>query len=206
MPRNRLVATAILAGLLWSGMSLGVSPSESGSRTICLDSADWRSGDVVFRRGTGIEAKVVESLDGSGYTHVGILAGASPNWTVIHVEPEDEGGRGRVEEIPLAEFLSAEKAKAMMVLRATGREPVASAVITYARKQLGKPFDGHYRYSTDDALYCTELVGKSYTAAGEPLLVQGAGATMIMLEEKLILPETLATSLSQRKRQAASRS
>lgn len=207
MPTKRLVATAILASLFWSGVSLGISsPGDSASRAIRLDNPDWRSGDVVFRRGTGVEARVVESLDGSGYTHVGILAGASPNWTVIHVEPEEEGGRGRVEEIPLVEFLSAEKAKAMMVLRATRREPVASDAIAFARKQLGKPFDGQYRYSTDDAMYCTELVGKSYAAAGDPLLKHGAGTTMIMLEEKLVLPETLAKSLKLRNRQAASRS
>lgn len=203
---KRIVA-AILGGLFWNGLSLGdAAPADVGTPALKLDSPLWRSGDVVFRRGTGVEAKVVEAIDGSGYTHVGILAGASPNWAVIHVEPEEEGGRGRVEEIPLAEFASTRKAIAMMVLRPTMHTAAATAAIAYARKQIGKPFDAQYQYSSDDALYCTELVGKAYGAAGEPILTPGAGVTMIMMEENLILPETLANAINLRNRQAANRS
>lgn len=203
---KRVVLAAVAAGLFWSAISPGIgSPGDTGARAIPLESARWRPGDVVFRRGTGVEARVVESLDGSGYTHVGILAGAHPNWTVIHVEPANDSGSGRVEEVPLAVYLSAGKATAMLVLQATTSE-AAAAAITHARKQLGKPFDAQYRYSTDEALYCTELVGKAYAAAGDQIVPQGVGVEIVMLDEKLILPEALLIALKQRKRQAAFKS
>ena len=159
--------------------------------TVSPDSPQWRAGDLVFRRGTSIKSAAVESVDHSGYTHVGILAGASPLWTIIHVEPKDNEGGGQVEEIPLAMFVKPAKASRYAIFRATDSSVAATEAVRNAKMQVGRPFDADYRYSTEDLLYCTELVGKAFAKAGIILIKPAEGARVPLMNEPVVLPAAL---------------
>lgn len=149
----------------------------------------------MFRRGTGPEAVAVQSVDNSGYTHVGLLVGRYPDWNVLHVEPAQAGYGGKVEIIPLHKFASRDHAVTYAVFRVkdAGTEAVTQA-LNKAQGQIGTTFDGDYRYSDDVAVYCTELVGKAYQAANIDLTDWSSAVKAPFMEDPILTPAALLKS------------
>jgi hypothetical protein len=134
------------------------------------------AGDLVFRLGRSFGSQAVMSVDPkSAYSHVGILArGADAGWYVIHVMPEAATDVSRVRFELLDEFVSTAQAQSYAVFRFHGvdEEQVRARAVENARRfyDSGVTFDSNFDLTTDDAMYCTELVWKAYLGAGVDLV------------------------------------
>ena len=140
-----------------------------------LDSAHvvFESGDIVFRRGTGLLSQAVLSADvDSTFSHTGIVYLIDGVPFVVHASPgESLAHPSKLKVDSMAEFL--EPASAAAVYRArTDSEALGrrAAERAYAYALEGRLFDTQLDLGTDEALYCTELVWKSYLAAGLDLV------------------------------------
>lgn len=125
-------------------------------------------GDIILRRGKSMASLVVLRLaPDSGYSHAGIVVQDGGAWSVIEAEPPSGSRPGGVVKTPLLDFLSPAESEAWKVLRL--RSPLSAAPYEAARaasRLLGLPFDAEFRLDTERRLYCTELVWRSYLAAG----------------------------------------
>lgn len=131
------------------------------------------SGDIVLRRGRTWVSEAVMAWDReSRYSHAGIVIHRGGLSFVVHSEPPGDGNpAGGVQETPLEAFASEREAAEIKVLRVRpGLEKEAQRAAEAARQFLGRPFDGALDLESDSSLYCTELVWRSYRAAGVDLL------------------------------------
>ena len=149
-------------------MTTGCQPS---SESVRYEDAqcEWREGDIVFRRGTGLESHVVTTRSASVYSHVGLLHYDSLNheWQVVHAVPAEDDPEYLKTE-PVSVFFSVERAERGAWLRVDCNDSVAQAAVRYA---LGKVeqhvlFDNDYRLDDTTQIYCTELVWRAYLTQG----------------------------------------
>lgn len=197
--RSLAIVLAAAAATLLGGIAVAVpgAPPAAGKGRISLGSSnEWRSGDLIFRHGTGLEAAAVGALDDSGYTHVGLLVRRGDKWNVIHVAPSGPGSSsgGRVEEVSVEHFANADRATAMAVFRAAGDGAQRAAAVAFAEQHLGVPFDDGYRYSDDDAIYCTELVAKAFATAGIAIADWRNAVRPPLADEAILRPADLIRS------------
>jgi uncharacterized protein YycO len=132
-----------------------------------------RSGDILFRRGPSVESQAVMTMDGgSTFSHVGIVSKENGATLIVHVVPgEDAPDVTRVE--PIEEYLRSDRALAASAFRVvTDRPSQIETAVQFARDyaQRRVPFDSNFDLSSDDALYCTELVWRAYKKAGIDLV------------------------------------
>jgi hypothetical protein len=176
--------TAILVGLGLALVAMRMA-FETGARAEAavaqtapaLATEHLRAGDVVFRRGRSFGSQAVVSVDPtSPYSHVGILASGSEetDWRVIHVMPQGVAEITPVQLDPLAHFISADEASSYAIYRLRGADTAQTAEqaanIAHGFYDRGVVFDSRFDLSTDDAMYCTELVWKAYLGAGIDLM------------------------------------
>jgi hypothetical protein len=130
-------------------------------------------GDVIFRAGRSLDSRLIRFADdGSPYSHVGLIDRREGTPFVVHVEPDVDGGGGRVRREPLGDFLAASKSDGFAVYRVTGdRTGVAAAALTAALgyQAAGVTFDRDFDLETAGAMYCSELVWRAFLAAGVDL-------------------------------------
>jgi hypothetical protein len=121
-----------------------------------------RNGDLVLRRGRSVESYAVYLLDKNrDYSHIGIVYIEDNIPYIIHVIPDKPA---IVRKDSPEEFLSAHNASLYKIIRAdfTAQklaEVAETANAFYAQKLT---FDNNYDLSTDNSLYCTELVLKAF--------------------------------------------
>jgi len=122
-----------------------------------------RSGDLVFRTGRDLMARIVLSRGSdTRFSHVGILLRTPSGLLVVHAVPDEEGHPGGVLVEPLEAFASAETARDLGFYRLEALdEAAASRAALRARDWRGRTFDAAFRYGDDRELYCTELVMKA---------------------------------------------
>ena len=158
-------------------------------------------GDLVFRKGRSLVSRVVLMSDAaSEYSHVGIVAFKNDEPFIVHVapgEPEENGAEKVKCETP-SDFLDAKKANLYAVFRLVSDEKhqakvAAEKALDYYEKDL--PFDKALDFRSDDKLYCTELVWKSYLAAGINLTGNKFHVLkMNLIADSIILPGQLIES------------
>ncbi len=201
--RARALTAAL--GMLFLGALLLLTEARDLSATsrllrLSFDESAFQTGDLVFRRGSSLLSRAVLSADGAiPYSHVGVVNRENDKIRVIHVEPGDRPGRLNTVAIDsLADFLAPGKASAAAVYRlrsdVADRAPAAVlAASGYAARRV--PFDDAFDLATDDTLYCTELVWRSYRMAGLDL-VDGRfdHLDMPIGKDIYILPSSLAGS------------
>jgi Permuted papain-like amidase enzyme, YaeF/YiiX, C92 family len=146
-------------------------------------------GDLLFRRGRSLISRAVLAADtGSEYSHVGLVSIAGDRIWVLHtVPPEEPEKKGGAIAESLSAFLTPDKASAVAVYRPKKQWAMSAAEETawvYVRAR--KPFDSGFDLMTDDALYCTELVWKSYRAAGVDLKVGPLSRGKYLLPSNLL--------------------
>ena len=130
-------------------------------------------GDIILRRGKTWVSEAVLAWDRkSRYSHAGIVIHRGGLSYVVHSEPPGEGNSGGgVQETPLEIFASGQQAAGIKVLRVRpGLQNEARRAAEAARQFVGRPFDGALDLESDSSLYCTELVWRSYRAAGVDLV------------------------------------
>ncbi len=142
----RSLATAVCS-LLVPALSLAKTP-------------DLREGDIVFSSSSRGQGEMIVAATGSPITHCGIVFQSDGKLMVLEaVQP--------VRAIPLETFVarcgpgkfSARRLKSGLTPAnlKSGRD--------WALQQVGKDYDHRFLWS-DDAIYCSELVWKTYKYAG----------------------------------------
>lgn len=135
-----------------------------------IDTTEWRSGDVIFRCGNGMESKVVVSYSGGTYSHVGLLYEKDGRWYVLHAVPK-ENEKGAPEWLKCEDvvvFLSPDRAREAAWGRIRCSDSVAQSAAQYALQKVEQNlvFDNDYQLTDTLAYYCTELVWQSYLHYG----------------------------------------
>lgn len=153
--RRIVLGTMVALGLLVAG-GYGVL---RGPGILAAWRYEPRVGDVVFQslpRSPLVNA--IEGSTNSPWSHCGIVAYEDDKWVVYEAL---EG----VERTPLRRFLGRSREQRWAAYRL--REPDWAAIpsmIDHAKNCLGRPYDARYRWD-DEAIYCSELVGKAFHEA-----------------------------------------
>ncbi|MCX6244729.1 MAG: YiiX/YebB-like N1pC/P60 family cysteine hydrolase [Bacteroidetes bacterium] len=162
-----------------------------------LKNVTFKTGDLVFRRGKSFASQAVLLTDkNSNYSHVGILFISAGKPFVIHAVPDESGdGRDVIKCEKLESFLSFERASRAGIYRIPGlSEETLEKVVGWGRKAFDARlrFDDEYNLSTDDKLYCTELIWKCYRSVGIDL-VKGRydNLSIPLMSGRYILPGRL---------------
>lgn len=122
----------------------------------------WQDGDVIVQNSKMTETLPLFATDGSGFTHIGLVATGERGAVVI------ESFNGVV-ETPVHDFLKRGKSGAFAVFRqASLSDEQRKAVVAAAKRHLGKPGDYFFRRSWDQ-LYSSELVRLAYSDIGVDL-------------------------------------
>ena len=125
-----------------------------------------QEGDVVFQSLPGGKmTTLIEGVTDSPLSHCGIVALDRGRWVVIEAV-------GPVMETPLERWIDRGRGRRVWAYRlALSRREAIPAFVAAARSYLGRPYDPRYRMD-DERIYCSELVHKSYAAAGGETLCE----------------------------------
>lgn len=178
------------ANLLESGMGEQLN--------FVYDSAQFRTGDIIFRRGDSMVSHFIMTTDAdSPYSHVGMIKKIKNRVFVIHVVPDrDKDNVVSIE--PIENFLAIQNASAVAVyrLKDDSKDYALHAVnvaSTFVRERL--PFDFDFDLQTPDYLYCTELVWRAYREVGIDLVDgQFVNLTFPLSKGPYLLPSQLLES------------
>lgn len=166
---NLLAATVLSCGLA------ACHSFQKKHGCILPDSVTLQVGDVVFRRGGGIESHAVMLMDSEGaYSHVGIVVDTMGRKMIVHAvpgEPDFEGDIDRVKLDSVEKFFSS-----VYAIRGAVTRPADSLCAHRAAQKAkelfrrGVLFDHDYDLSDTTKLYCTELVLFVFEHAGQKLI------------------------------------
>lgn len=165
----RGVITALVIVALGCSQRISEGGEEVRKRAI---EATLQSGDLIFRRGTGVVGRAVCSVDNEGlYSHVGIAVQINGEWRVIHAVPGEsdfDGDFDRVKCDPLERFIDHNRAARGAVYRPLVEQQSISRVVSGAVRLSEKRvrFDHDYNLEDTSRLYCTELVEYLYSLEG----------------------------------------
>ena len=161
------------AALLCASMGIALAACTEGTKETHILPPDvrLRTGDVVFRQGSGLTSHAVRLADTDGnYSHVGIVADSAGQLLVVHAVPgegREESNADRVRADKPEAFFSTQRANIGAVARTAdsvaAQRAAAAAWQVYKR---GTPFDHDYDDTDTLSMYCTELVVHVYKAAG----------------------------------------
>lgn len=189
----------IVAVLLW-----GCAPSTPHNKTdflLTIPKESLRSGDIVFRQGSGLTSHIVQKVDKNGvYSHVGILLrDKNGDCLVIHAVPDEPDYPGDVDRVKLEhidDFFGNGKAVCGAVMRvdvdsATAARAAVNALNIFQRNTL---FDHQYDLSDTTQMYCTELVYFVYKKEGVTLVNTENTLVIPIINRKCLLPSDLSDS------------
>lgn len=152
-----------------------------------------QDGDLVFRRGRDAIGRIVLSHgDRPRFSHVGIVVWMGGQAHVAHALPDVPGRPGGVRLDPVGAFSSTIRASDVGYYRP--RELTADQrveVRRYVLHSIGTPFDLRFEYTSDEAVYCTELVLKALAAVGVDLTPTLETVRVVMLEQPAFAPDAL---------------
>ncbi|HEY9777742.1 MAG TPA: YiiX family permuted papain-like enzyme [Planktothrix sp.] len=120
-----------------------------------------RQGDIIFQVSRSGQSTAIQLATHSKYSHVGMLMRQDNRWYVYEAE------RG-VELTDLQEWIARDPQHHYVIKRLKQNDLLTPAAIAKlkneGRKFLGRPYDPYFRWS-DDEMYCSELVWKTYKNA-----------------------------------------
>ena len=135
-----------------------------------LPYSQMRSGDLVFRLGTGAYAQLLNMMpDTLMYSHVGFLVEKDSSWMVVHAVPRELDGPDDFERVKM-ESLDAFLAPDLAIIGTFAHTPVkrpdrmVTRALEYVRDSV--PFDNNFDLSDTTALYCTEMVWRLFLMEG----------------------------------------
>ena len=152
----------------------------------------FQDGDLIFRSGKGIFSDFFKSVGTrkSPYSHVGIICRHGGEVFVIHTEANELTGKGHAKIDALNIFLNDSNASASCIYRLKkaanyyGKKS-AGIAIQFAKDKI--PFDLNFDISTQDKLYCTELVWLAFKKAGIDIVDSPSSITVPFLKSKTII-------------------
>lgn len=187
----------MLAGLILLCITLLIVPKNRFQSPVkAVNSFAFEDGDLLFIKGTTWRSYFVSLFDNSNnsYSHVGLVRNVNGIPHVIHASPGNygTGNRGSVLMESLVEFLNDDQISAAALYRIfppTDKGNVSDSAAFHAMDYVirGIPFDHEFDLKTDDRVYCTELIIRSYQKAGLELLNE-------IDKEDVILPTRISRS------------
>lgn len=123
-------------------------------------SARWENGDLIFQKSLSPQSAAIKEATGSEWTHVGLLNYSEfGEWQVIESRKES------VVVTPIKKFIERGKDHEILVMRWSRHEVSRprnwNRVLLEIRALSGRPYDLLFEWS-DQAIYCSELVFKSF--------------------------------------------
>jgi len=150
-------------------------------------------GDLIFRTGVGLSSKLVNLTDRkTGYSHVGVAIRDSNSWLVVHALPGSSFNKVICSSLEV--FLNKKQAKQGQISRVQApyslRKKAAQFAYQFALQKI--PFDHNYNYEDSTAIYCTELVQRSFQKVGIDLVGDRLYTIpLIKRSHRVILPSSL---------------
>lgn len=175
MKLQRAVICWVMGVGCWVLGLASCQPTVSDGRCLLPDSVQLEEGDIVFRRGGGIESHAVMMIDNEGeYSHVGIVVDTLGRKMIVHAVPGEPDFKGDVDRVKLdsvEKFFAPTNAIRGAVSRPkdsiSARRAARRALAIYRRGVL---FDHDYDMSDTTRLYCTELVLHVFSREGVSLV------------------------------------
>jgi hypothetical protein len=161
-----------------------------------IDTKGLSDGDIVFRAGRDMISNIVLTQGNSPqFSHVGVILRRESTVFVVHSLPESPTSVAGVQVEPLSSFVSSKNASRFAFYRVKGlNDKLRQKIRTYLLEQVGKPFDADFLMSTDDRLYCSELVVKAIAKAGIDLAAELPSIQIMLVAEPVIPPDYLRRS------------
>lgn len=161
--------------------------------------SEFQEGDIVFRRGKGLNSEAVLYADGGLYSHVGIVVDYLDKKMIVHSVPQEQEYEGEVDKIKMDSiqgFFSQDKAVIGAICRpydkSVCRMSARYAIELYNKKIL---FDHDYDSSDTSKLYCTELLMFIYNKCGKKLVdTEGHDINFPLTKHKVFLPSDIYNS------------
>jgi Permuted papain-like amidase enzyme, YaeF/YiiX, C92 family len=170
--------------------SVAAVPQLAGPQVELLD------GDVVFRRGVDAIGRMVLGYgDRPRFSHVGMVVRVASETLVVHALPETAGDEGGVRVDRLGTFSSPQRAEDVGYYR-LGRltRDQRREIHRFLLEHVGTPFDFRFEYSSDDSMYCTELVLKALAQVGVDVVPSLDAVRVITVDEPAFAPDALRRS------------
>jgi len=198
--QNKIVLFCILILVIIfvakANIDIPLNTSSKNHPLIKPDPSYLVEGDLIFRKGRDLVSQLVLSQGVSTqFSHVGIVIKHEGIISVIHSLPENVTVSSGVQVEPFSSFTSIENASDIAIYRLIKENPkVIKKVKEYALQQIGKPFDTNFLLSTDNSMYCTELIVKAYSTAGVELVTNTSLIKVMLIDELVIPPDYLRRS------------
>lgn len=130
-----------------------INPPFTLSQRLLDDIPKLEIGDIILRKGVGMESFVIEKLSHHRYTHIGLVISTQPI-IILHASADDNPKKpNRVILSSFDEFLS--KAQSIAIKRYVLSKQIQEKILLEAPLWL----DREFVLSTDsNALYCTTLL------------------------------------------------
>lgn len=168
--------------------------------SIAIHKTLLQDGDIIFRKGRSLISRIVLLTDtNSPYSHTGVIRIKDDSVFVIHSVPaEDYSESDLVKMEPIDVFCRIDRCSEISVSRLkSGLIENIYGISEFAFEKFiqNTEFDDAFDLNTDDKLYCTELVWKTYLSAGIDLIEnQFDKLNLPFGTEYYILPGRILTS------------
>lgn len=146
-------------------------------------SGEWdlkkiRNGDIIYRHGNGFFSDYFRKSSNREqlYSHGGIITIDNNNVYVIHSEASELTGIGGVRKESLNAFLK--DISTWAVYRLDTTQVVRDSIVYVATQYLNKetPFDLDFDNTSDNKVYCTELIALSINKSTHRNLIKATGS------------------------------
>lgn len=142
------------------------------------DLKEIRNGDIIYRHGNGFFSDYFRKSSNREqlYSHGGIITIDNNNVYVIHSEASELTGIGGVRKESLNAFLK--DISTWAVYRLDTTQVVRDSIVYVATQYLNKetPFDLDFDNTSDDKVYCTELIALSINKSTHRNLIKATGS------------------------------
>lgn len=139
---------------------------------------EFQNGDIIYRHGNGFFSDYFKKTSNREqlYSHGGIIAIDSNGVYVIHSEASELTGIGGVRKESLAVFLK--DISTWAVYRLDTMQTVRDSIVYNATQYLNRktPFDLDFDNTSDNKVYCTELIALSINKASHHDLIKATGS------------------------------
>ena len=165
----------LLLSLLFLLMSCHNNESSSSGE---WDLKKIRNGDIIYRHGNGFFSDYFRKSSNREqlYSHGGIITIDNNKVYVIHSEASELTGVGGVRKESLNVFLK--DISTWAVYRLDTIQTVRDSIVYVATRYLNEetPFDLDFDNSSDDKVYCTELIALSINKSTHHNLIKATGS------------------------------
>jgi hypothetical protein len=131
----------------------------------------FQNGDLIFRKGTGFFSGVFSKAGDrdTPYSHVGIIFVDREHIFVIHTDASELTGKGFARIERLEDFVDKKNSIYAGLYRLKQKSQcygnkVTELALEYVKQRI--PFDRKFDLTTENELYCSELVYQAYMKAG----------------------------------------